>query len=82
MHYIISYHAISYHIDPHTYKYIYNYIERFFFFRGQEFIRSFFRLGLSIGFSELEFLNQIASVVRRLRGEAPTPLALPSPFCT
>ena len=35
-----------------------------------------------MGFSELEFLDQIASFERLLRGEAPTPLALPYPFCT
>ena len=34
----------------------------------------FFRLGLSMGFSEMEFLGQIASFERRLRGTAPTPL--------
>ena len=45
-------------------------------------VRSFFRLGLSMGFSELEFLGQIASFERRLRGAAPTPLALHYPFCT
>ena len=42
----------------------------------------FFRLGLSVGFSKLEFLGQIALFERRLRGAAPTPLALPYPFCT
>ena len=42
----------------------------------------FFRLGLSMGFSELEFLGQIASFEHPLRGAAPTPLALPYPFCT
>ena len=45
-------------------------------------VRSFFRLGLSMGFSELEFIGQIASFERRLREEASTPLALPYPFCT
>ena len=45
-------------------------------------IRSFFRLGLSMGFSKLEFLGQIAPFERRLRGVAPTPLALPYPFRT
>ena len=46
---------------------------------GQEF---FFRLGLSIGFSKLGFLVQIASFERRLRGAAPMPLALPYLFRT
>ena len=48
------------------------------------FIRSgvFFRLGLSMGLSELEFLGQIGSFERRLRGTAETPLALPYPFRT
>ena len=45
-------------------------------------LRSFFRLGLSMGFSELEFLGQIASFERRLRGAAPTPRALTFPFRT
>ena len=35
-----------------------------------------------MGFSELEVIGQIASFERRLRGKAPTPLALPYPFCT
>ena len=38
------------------------------FLRGQEFGQKFFRLGLSMGFSELEFLGQIASFERRLPG--------------
>ena len=42
----------------------------------------FFCLGLSMGFSELEFLGEIASFERRLRGAAPTPLTLPYPFRT
>ena len=42
----------------------------------------FFCLGLSIGCSERKFLGQIASSERRLRGAAPTPLALPYPFGT
>ena len=33
-----------------------------------------------MGFSVLEFLGQIASFERRLRGAAQTPLALPCPF--
>ena len=45
-------------------------------------VRRFFRLGLSTGFSELEFLGQISSFERRLRGAAQTPLALPNPFGT
>ena len=49
-----------------------------FFLFGQE----YFRLGLSMGCSELEFLGQIASFERRLRGVAPTPLALPYPSRT
>ena len=43
---------------------------------------SSFRLGLSMGFSKLEFLGQIASFERRLRGAVPTPVALPYPFRT
>ena len=45
-------------------------------------VRSFFRLGLGMGFSNLEFLGQIAAFERRLRRAALTPLALPYPFCT
>ena len=45
-------------------------------------VRIFFRLGLSIGFSELDFLGQTASFERRLRGAAQTSLALPYPFRT
>ena len=45
-------------------------------------VRSFFCLGLSIGCSELEFRGQIALFERRLRGAAPTPLALPYRFGT
>ena len=45
-------------------------------------VRSFFRLGLGMGFSNLEFLGQIAALERRLRRAALTPLALPYPFCT
>ena len=52
-------------------------------FRGERnLVRNFFHLGLSMGFSELEFLGQIALLERRLRGAAPTPLALPYPFRT
>ena len=40
-------------------------------------VRIFFRLGLSMGFSELELLGQIASFERRLREPAQTPRALP-----
>ena len=58
---------------------IQTYIWSFFFLHS---VRSFFRLGLSMGCSELEFLGQIASFERRLRGAAPTPLALPYPFGT
>ena len=43
---------------------------------------SFFRPGLSVGFSKLEFLGPIASFERRLRGAAPTPPAVPYPFRT
>ena len=57
-------------------------MELFSFFRGPEFGQEFFRLDLSMGFSELGFFVQIASLERRLRGEAPTPLALPYPFRT
>ena len=52
------------------------------FLRGQGFGQDFYRLGLSVGLSELEFLGQIALVDRRLRGTAQTPLALSYPFCT
>ena len=52
------------------------------FFRGRGYGQEFFRLALSMGFSELEFLGQIASFERRLRGAAPTPLTLPYPFRT
>ena len=44
--------------------------------------RVFVRLGLSMEFSKLEFLGQIASFERRLRGAAPRPLALSYPFRT
>ena len=49
----------------------------FFSFRSGVFF-----LGLRMGFSELEFFGQTASFERRLRGAAPTPLALPYPFRT
>ena len=53
----------------------------FFFFQGTGIWSGvFLRLGLSMGFSELVFLGQMASFERRFRGEAPTPLALPYPF--
>ena len=52
------------------------------FLRGQGFARAFFRLGLSMGFSKLDFLGPIAPFERRLRGADPTPLALPYPFRT
>ena len=45
-------------------------------------VRIFFRLGLSMLFSELELSIKIASFERRLRGAAQTPLALPYPFRT
>ena len=46
-----------------------------FFSRDRVLVRSFLRLGLSMGFSKLEFHGQIASFERRLRGAAPTPLS-------
>ena len=52
------------------------------FFRGQAVGQEFFRFGLSMVFSELELLGQIASFERRLRGAAQTPRALPYPFRT
>ena len=52
------------------------------FLREQGFVQEFFRLGLSMGFLKPEFPGQIASYERRLRGAAPTPLALPYPFRT
>ena len=42
----------------------------------------FCRLGLSMGFSKLEFLDQIASFERRLRRAVPMPLTLPYSFRT
>ena len=42
-------------------------------------VRSFFRLGLSMGLSELEFLGQIASFEHRLCGAAPTCSGIPLP---
>ena len=41
---------------------------------------AFDRVGLSMGFSNLGFLGQIALFERCLRGAAPPPLALPYPF--
>ena len=55
---------------------------RMFFLGDRNLVRRFLRLGLSMGFSELKFVGLIALVERHLRGEAPTPLALPYPFCT
>ena len=46
---------------------------------GKEF---FFRLGFRMGFSNLEFLGQIASFERCLRGAASMPVDLPYPFHT
>ena len=45
-------------------------------------VKTLFRLGLSMGFSNLEFLGQIAWFERRLRGAAPMPFSLPHPFRT
>ena len=45
-------------------------------------MRGFGRLGLSMGFSKPNFLGQVGSFERRLRGAAPTPLSLPYPFRT
>ena len=59
---------------------VYEYIIGYSFFLDS--VMFFFRLGLSIRCSELEFLGQTASFERRLRGAAPTPLALPYPFGT
>ena len=44
--------------------------------------RGVFRPGLRMGFSNLEFLGQIASLECCFRGAAPTPLALPFAFPT
>ena len=44
--------------------------------------RSFFRVGLSMGFSKLGILGQMPLFKCCLRGAAPMPLALPYPFCT
>ena len=46
------------------------------FIKGLDMVKCFFRLGLSMGFSILKILDQIASFERRLRGAAPTPLTL------
>ena len=51
------------------------------FFEGTRILPGVFRLGLSIGFSQPEFLGRIALSERRLQGAAPTPLTLPYPFC-
>ena len=45
-------------------------------------VRVFFRLGSSMGLSDLKFLCQIASFERRHRRAAPTPLSLPYLFRT
>ena len=45
-------------------------------------IGGIFRLGLSVAFSNLGFLGQIASSGRCLRGAARTPLVLRYPFRT
>ena len=58
------------------------YVMILFFYRTGIWSGGFFRLGLSMGFSKLEFLVEIASSERRLLGAAPTPLALPYPFRT
>ena len=46
------------------------------------FYQDFFSSWPQYGILGLEFLRQIASFERRLRGEAPTPLSLPYPFGT
>ena len=51
-------------------------------FEDRDWRGAFFRFGLSMGISGLEFLGQIASFERRLRGAAPSSLALPYPFRT
>ena len=53
-----------------------------FFLEDRDLVMTFFSLGFSMGFSKLEFLGHIASFERRLRGAAPTPLALPYSFRT
>ena len=68
-------------------KYIYIYIYIFIYriivvFEDRGLVSSCLRLGLSSGLLELKFLGRIASFEHRLRGEAPTPLALPCPCCT
>ena len=69
-------------IDADTHAellYIYN---DSFFGGDRDLVRRFLRLGLSMRFSELEFLGQNASFERRLRGAASTPLPLLYPFRT
>ena len=53
-----------------------------FLWGDRNLVRSFFRLGHSAGFSELEFIYQIPSFAPRVRGEAPTSLTVPYPFFT
>ena len=43
------------------------------FLRDRDLVTSFFRLGLSMGFLELEFVGQISSFERRLRGRLQHP---------
>ena len=63
-------------LSDYRVTYLYTCVKLFLFFRGQGFGQELFRLGLSMGFSELKFLGQIASFERRLRGVA---LQRPSP---
>ena len=64
------------YLGLNIYRPIYMIILCFLF--GQEFFSSRPQYGI-LG---LEVLGHIASFERRLRGKAPTPLALPFPFCT
>ena len=57
-------------------------ISRFLLYVLAYLVRSFFRLGLSMRFPELDLIGQIASFERRLRGAAQMALALPYPFRT
>ena len=52
------------------------------FWGNKDLVWSFFRLGLSMGFSKLEFLGQIASFERSLQGVVSTTLALLCRFRT
>ena len=80
---IIQYHHYHVPILLQHQRCVHTYIRNDYFFRGwQGFGQYIFRSRPQYGISKLEFLGQIASFERRLRGAAPTPLARAYPFRT